>query len=228
MKKLVSLLLACMMLVSLTSAFADKVSTDIHYEAPYATTVPVIDGDADEVWANVPELVTLGEFTEDIGQGFAKVKVMWTEDALYFYATVIDWTIQTAETNQAECFGIWGSETNSDLASYALDTDWALFQSPGGTLRWYNPGGNLVDPVEGLECAYKVFEDAEEPYYTVEVKIPVLDAANPFAADRVIGLEFTVDDDADGDGSRDVFCNWLALGAYWSETAALGNVKLVK
>ncbi len=222
-KKLVSLLLACMMLVSMTSAFADKISTDIHHEAPYATAIPVIDGEADEVWANVPEIVTLGEYTPDIGQGFATVKVMWTETALYFYAVVEDWTIQTDPNNFNECFCIVGSQTNDDSDAYSLPTDFALFQSPGGILR----PTFLSAEMPAYECAYKVYADAETPHYTVEAMVPLLDAENPFTAGRVIGLEFGVDDDADGDGARDVYCNWLNLGAFWSSPAALGNVKLV-
>ncbi len=227
MKKFVSLLLTCMMLVSMTAALADKVSTDTHSYAVYATAAPEIDGVIDDMWAAAPEQWTYMEYTEDIGQAYGYTKIMWDESNLYFLGVVYDYTLDVStEITPANGVNFWVSETNCpDSATFAQPGDWHIYANPFGNSGYYI--GNVAAQEKAVIAATR-YLDAEEPYYIVELKMPLLTPDLKLAEGAFIGYDVSVDDDADGDNVRDCFCSWSFLGYYWSDTAALANVQLVK
>ncbi len=227
MKKLISLLLACMMLFAMTTAFADKISTVTDSYAIFAETAPTIDGVIDDMWADVPELWSYKEYTEDIGQAYGYTKIMWDEANLYFLAVIYDYTLDCIQPgNTANGVNFWVSETNSGAeGDFVLPGDWHIYANPFAEFNYYT--GNMEAMDKGIAKA-TINLEADEPYYIVELKMPVLTPDLKLAEGAFIGYDVSVDDDADGDGARDCYAAGYYYGTYWSAPAALGNIQLVK
>ena len=112
MKKLLSILFALSMAVSLTAAISAN-STGETSTAAYATVAPVIDGQIDEIWnhtahqtISVPE-----EYEYDITGGYTAI--LWDETGYYLLAVVEDISLTENDPEARNSVDFWFSEANT-------------------------------------------------------------------------------------------------------------------
>ena len=166
MKKLISLLLAALLVLSLTlAASAGKEPAGEYpkeyYEAVKAEGEIVIDGVMDDAYLAAPVvkidnkiMVDLLYDEADIADG--ELRILWTEDALYVFFTVNDATY-------APPYAETGWFNNVDSVWFAVDASEDLSQTncyavPRSGERYHRMNGASPD----IEVAIKNLKDGEE------------------------------------------------------------------
>ena len=135
MKKLLSILFALSMAVSLTAAISAN-STGETSTASYATVAPVIDGQIDEIWnhtahqtISVPE-----EYEYDITGGYTAI--LWDETGYYLLAVVEDISLTENDPEARNSVDFWFSEANTKTDSFSSDPgDWHFCKASDGTRK---------------------------------------------------------------------------------------------
>ncbi|WP_424768531.1 endo-1,4-beta-xylanase [Paenibacillus sp. sgz302251] len=174
---------------------------------------PVIDGDADAVWANANELETT-VWVEGTSGSTAKFKTMWDEQNLYVYAVVTDALLSDASENawEEDSVEIFVDQNNGKTTAYQADDG------------QYRINFNNVKTVGGhasqdsYTSATKVVDGVG---YVVEAAIR-LDTISPKDG-TVIGFDLQVNNDQDGSGTRDSVVNWAdPSGQSYQNTSRFG------
>ena len=223
MKKLLSILFALSMAVSLTAAISAN-STGETSTAAYATVAPVIDGQIDEIWnhtahqtISVPE-----EYEYDITGGYTAI--LWDETGYYLLAVVEDISLTENDPEARNSVDFWFSEANTKTDSFSSDPgDWHFCKASDGTECYYT----------GNEKVYSVAKSAvttSEDGYIVELYVPYLGTKAPSLGAK-IGYTVSFNDDVDNDGARDGYVFWSVTAdsdAYWEKALALPDVELVQ
>jgi hypothetical protein len=171
-------------------------------DIPFATATPVIDGELDAAWTNAPEITidrigtdtTTAGLTAGTDRGKpAKIKVLWDNDALYYYARVYDSTIGTTATDH-----------NSDSIEFFKKETWESTDTGNNWTGQYriNAAGVLTGDASASNTTrgFKLIQDGvadDEKGYVIEARITWSAAAATVAADwstggpdKEIGVEF--------------------------------------
>jgi endo-1,4-beta-xylanase len=191
-------------------------------EAVKWTTVkkgtPIIDGVEDAVWARAAEITT-DVWVEGTSGATATVKILWDDDNLYVFATVNDSLLSKASSNpwEQDSIEIFVDQNNAKTTSYQPDDgqyrvnyDNEVSFRGGASADW------LVSATRIISGGYVV--EAAVTLYDIEPQIGT-----------VIGFDFQVNDDEDGDGARDSVVTWKdPTGQSYQNTSRLGVLKFVK
>jgi hypothetical protein len=201
---------------------------------------PTIDGIEESVWAN-SSLIHIGG-NVDIS---ADVKTMWDDNNLYVLAYVSDATPYALNpvadrndtrydpTNRGnahlgehdDSFEAWINWNNDPNASY-YQTGTSPYCATHNIVDRNNVRGtNFPDFLDPERSSSAVVSDGDG--YTVEIAIPWPNSVTP-AERKQIGINFSVNDDSEGDGERNEYITWENDIAYWNTPVGLPTIELTK
>jgi len=183
--------------------------------AVYGT--PVIDGEKDEVWDKSMDIET-NTWIKGVKGAVAKIKTLWDENNLYVYAQVADELLSKSSENPSEndSVEIFIDRNNGKTEEYEPDD--AHYRINFDNEQTFGAGANA----EKIVSAVKVTEGG----YIVEAAI-AFDEIEP-ADGTLIGFDFLVNDDRNGDGTKDSIVSWNdGTGESHRNTSRFGILKLV-
>lgn len=186
------------------------------------SSAPAIDGVIDPIWGVTGELTSKNNYYDsNNGMAYGYSKIIWTEDALYLLAVITDPVMQaygTDNTINGVIFLV--SETASSQTAYGtIPGDWEIGVNPSGTPF------NAVATTLPDDYVHAVDLDETNKTYTVEIKVPN-QSDSSYSVGDIIGLNFCVRDDLDGNGvlsAGDAFCAWSVFDV---KPSLLGKVLL--
>lgn len=179
---------------------------------------PVIDGIIDALWDDANEIAT-DRWVIGSSGSTAKVRTLWDEGRLYVLAEVTDSLLskQSANVHEQDSIEIFVDQNNAATGSFELDD---------GQYRINFDNEQSVNPASksgNLDSAAKRTADG----YIVEASI-ALDKIDP-ALGKLIGFDFQVNNDQDGDGIRDSVAIWNdPTGLSWQSTSRYGVLKFAE
>lgn len=188
-------------------------------EAEFGT--PEVDGEPDAIWSTAASYHTnvwVGEHSAD--SAAAEFRTLWDDENLYIYAKVIDNLLSDAgaQPHEQDSVEIFVDQNNQKTST---------FESDDGQ---YRINFNNITSDNGHAKSNENYTSATkriEGGYTVEAAI-ALDRIQPEIG-TIIGFDFQVNDDRDGDGLRDSVATWSdPTGMSWQNTSRYGVLKLVK
>jgi hypothetical protein len=198
-------------------------------DIPFATTPPAIDGELDPVWASAPEITIdrVATDTSSLTAGTdrgkpAKIKVLWDNDALYYYARVYDSQITTAGADHlADCIEFFKHEGNWTPTTTGNAWTGQYRINAAGTLTGSSSASNTT-------AFTTTFQEGSDAGYIIEAKVTWSAAAATVAdwstggTDKEIGVEFQV---AYSIGStRNICMGWNnRFGANYQQCANAGR-----
>jgi hypothetical protein len=168
-------------------------------DVPFTATAPVIDGELDTVWttAVAPEITIDRIATDTTAAGLtaadrgkpAKIKVLWDDTALYYYAKVYDTDVTTA-----------GADHNTDNIEFFKQETWTPAATGNTWTGQYriNAAGTLTgsSTAANTTAATKKFTEGSDEGYIIEARITwsASDVASwsTGGTDKEIGVEFQV------------------------------------
>ncbi|HOT90185.1 MAG TPA: endo-1,4-beta-xylanase [Anaerolineae bacterium] len=187
---------------------------------------PVIDGIADALWADANEIST-NVWVQGAGGATAKVKTMWDDTHLYVYAVVSDSLLSKASTNpwEEDSIEVFVDQNNAKTTSYEPDdgqyrVNFDNEQSFGGMASTATfTSATFIIPADQTLLM--------EGAYIVEAAITLTQVMPQPGV--FIGFDFQVNDDADGNGTRDSVAIWNdPTGESWRNTSRLGVLQFVE
>ncbi len=231
MKKLISILLSIVLVLSFVSVFAEEAAEEVSVlesDTPMAVEdmphvfygTAVIDGKKDEAYTEEAQIFANkpidGTLIEDGTRGY--VWLCWDYEALYVYAEMEDkdpsWEKAADEylKDSFECF------VDADMSrSVVNDTNDAQYRT---AIDGKNSQGLLAPTV--FESA-AVYEEGSGRY-SVEIKCPWFDILP--AEDSIVGFEVQVND-GNAEGKRQSVVKWYDdTGSSWERTTNYGSIIL--
>jgi endo-1,4-beta-xylanase len=201
-----------------TSKFGTLTLVGAVKSAVAAKGTPVIDGIQDAAWGNAAEITT-NTWVQGTSGATARVKTLWDSGHLYIFAIVADTLLSKASANpwEQDSIEVFVDQNNGKTASYQADdgqyrVNYANEQSYGGaasantfvTATQIVPGG-----------------------YVVEAAI-TLNAIQPQTG-TLIGFDFQVNDDGQGNGIRSSVVTWNdPTGQSYQNTSRFGVLLFAK
>lgn len=201
-----------------TSQFGTLTFTSASNMTTAVAGTPVIDAEEDAVWANATETATDIWVAGNSG-ATATVKTLWDSQYLYVYAVVTDTLLSDASRNawEQDSFEVFIDQNNAKTTSYEADD--GQFRVNFNNVQSYN--GNAK--VELITSATKIVPGG----YVVELAIK-FDAITPQEG-MLIGFDFQVNNDENGDGVRDSISKWNdPTDNSYMNTARFGLLQFVK
>jgi endo-1,4-beta-xylanase len=180
--------------------------------------VPVIDAEEDAVWATANEIST-DVWALGSSGATAKVKTLWDSKHLYVYAVVTDSLLSKASNNayEQDSIEVFIDQNNAKTRTYQADD--AQYRINFDNEQSFNGGAKA----ELIQSATKIIDGG----YIVELAI-ILDAVPPVEGGR-IGFDFQVNNDENGDGSRDSIAKWHdPTNESYQNTSGFGLLEFVK
>jgi endo-1,4-beta-xylanase len=179
---------------------------------------PEIDGEMDAIWANAAEINTNIWVAGKAGSQ-ATVRTMWDDGYLYVYAHVVDSQLSKASVNayEQDSLEIFVDQNNGQTDSYEADD--GQFRVNYTNEQSYNG----VASAGNFTTATKVVSDG----YIVEAALKL----NPdlIKSGAKIGYDIQVNNDEDGDGTRDSVSIWNdPTGFSYQNTVNFGTLELVE
>ena len=184
--------------------------------APFGT--PVIDGEEDPAWAQA-EAVTTGAWVMGTSGATATVRTLWDNEYLYVYAVVTDTLLSKAAANpwEQDSIEVYVDQNNGKTVDYQADDG----QYRVNFDNEHSFGGAATE--DRITSATRIIPTG----YVVELAIK-FDAVVP-AEGGLIGFDFQVNSDEDGDGARDAVVTWNdPTGQSYLNTSRLGVLKFGK
>lgn len=187
--------------------------TKIYY-APVGT--PDIDGEIDEVWS-LAETAHTDVWVIGNSGATAEVKVLWDSEHLYVLADVTDPLLSDAasaahEQDSIEIF----LDQNHERTTYYQGDD-GQYRVNFRNVQTYNGRASA----DNFITAARITEDG----YLIEAAIKFDE--NVAVSHRALGFDLQVNDDANGDGTRDSVSIWNdRSGDSWQNTANYGILVL--
>lgn len=193
-----------------------------------SSDAPTIDAKIEKIWETVPAFYAKNVHKDNSNDTFvedpAYLKVMWSEEGMYFLGHVYDSNVVSLDR-----FNIWFSEVYTDkegeYSSDAKDGNYAICINPRGENLLYTN----MDVSQYWTAAARETQEG----YIVEIFVPRLGEV-PLSADNLIGLDLSVDyysldyyEVNDGTPKRDFYTNWWGEGHYWSNVGALKPMQLL-
>jgi GH35 family endo-1,4-beta-xylanase/peptidoglycan/xylan/chitin deacetylase (PgdA/CDA1 family) len=176
---------------------------------------PIIDGSIDAVWSNV-EANETGVWVSGTSGSTAKFKTLWAENKLYVLAEVTDNLLSKASSDayQQDSVEIFIDQDNAKNSYYESD-DYQIRINFDNEVS-YNPS-----ELSGFKSATSKTTTG----YIVEAEIPLTAVATEEG--RVLGFDLQVNNDEDGDGSRDSVSIWCDPTGYsYKDVSSFGNIIL--
>ncbi len=184
-----------------------------------APGTPVIDGDEDAVWATAPEIATDVWVLGNSG-ATAKVRLLWDKGHLYAYAVVTDSLLSKASRNvwEQDSVEVFLDQNNAKSASYEPDD--GQYRVNFDNEQSYN---GAAASAETFKTATRVVPGG----YVVELMVTLTSVE---AQDGVlVGFDFQVNNDENGDGVRDSVAMWNdPTGQSYQNTSRIGVLLLTK
>ncbi|MBN2503578.1 MAG: endo-1,4-beta-xylanase [Anaerolineales bacterium] len=158
---------------------------------------PVIDAEEDEIWADANVETTTVWVLGGSGS-IAEVRTLWDSDNLYVYAEVTDALLSNASANEYEqdSLEVYVDQNNGKTTSYEPDD--GQYRISYENVHSFGGFGSE----ERITSATRITDTG----YVVELAIH-LDAITPEPG-MIIGYDFQVNNDEDGDGARDSVVTW--------------------
>jgi endo-1,4-beta-xylanase len=183
------------------------------------TGTPVIDAVEDAIWAGANEIST-DVWVEGSSGATAKIKTLWDATHLYVYAVVSDTLLSKVSSNawEQDSIEVFVDQNNAKTSSYQDDdgqyrVNFDNEQSFRGTAA----------STATLTSATRVITGG----YVVELAVTLNHF--PPQADGLIGFDFQVNNDEDGDGVRDSVAIWNdPTGQSYQNTSRLGVLVFVE
>ena len=175
-----------------TLTFAEAVALTVAVQG-----TPVIDGVEDAVWATANEIST-DVWVMGSSGATAKVRTLWDDQYLYVYAVVTDTKLSKAATNtyEQDSIEVFLDQNNAKTTSYQADD--AQYRINFANEQSFNGDAKA----ELIKSATRIVPGG----YIVELRIK-LDYVVPAVGVR-IGFDFQVNNDEDGNGTRDSIAKW--------------------
>ncbi|MDQ0252967.1 GH35 family endo-1,4-beta-xylanase [Evansella vedderi] len=183
-------------------------------EAFYGT--PVIDAELDDVWQDALEIYT-GTWVEGSDGATATVRTLWDEEYLYVFAEVSDPLLSKASGNvwEQDSVEIFIDQNNAKTEYYQSDD--GQFRVNFANEQSYNGFASAST----FETATRLTDEG----YIVEAAIKFTEI-DPTEG-TIIGFDFQVNDDANGNGSRDSVAIWNdPTGQSFQNTSRFGVLRL--
>jgi endo-1,4-beta-xylanase len=182
---------------------------------------PVIDGEADDLWADANEIST-DIITAGKNPASAKVKTLWDENYLYVLATVKDSNLSDKSENPWEQDSIEFFIDENNGRTVEFEADDAQYRVNFNNVQSF--GANCVED-RYVTVTKSVYEGETVVGYLVEAAVPFKSAK---VAGQILGFDVQVNDDSNADGVRDGMSNWNdASGVGYKNTESFGLLKLV-
>lgn len=188
--------------------------------APLSTVAvkgtPSIDGQIDDVW-NSANVIETNQWVLGTSGATAKVRTLWDEKNLYVLMEVKDSLLSKESENahEQDSVEIFIDLNNGKTSTYEEDD--AQYRINFDNEASFNPGSK--EPL--LTSATSITSDG----YIVEAAI-AWDGVTPFSG-MVIGFDAQVNNDEDGDGTRDSVAIWNDVsGNSWQNVSGLGMLRL--
>ncbi|HEX7057695.1 MAG TPA: endo-1,4-beta-xylanase [Bacilli bacterium] len=201
-------------------------SLTLSKELAFTTAVygnAVVDGlDNEPDWSRA-NTITTGTWIQGASGSTAKVKIMWGNNQLYLFAYVTDKQLSDASSNPWEQDSIeaFVDQNNGKTATY--ENDDGQYRVNYKNVQTYN--GHAA--ADNFQTAAKVVYDGNHVAigYNVEAAIK-LDTISPEPGD-LIGFDFQVNNDENGDGIRDSVVIWNdPTGLSYQNTGKWGVLEL--
>ncbi|HEY9061796.1 MAG TPA: endo-1,4-beta-xylanase [Pseudobacteroides sp.] len=174
---------------------------------------PVIDGSVDGIWNEVQANST-DVWVSGTSGATAKFKTLWADGKLYVLADVTDSLLSKTSTDayQQDSVEIFIDQDNAKNTYYESD-DYQIRINFDNEVS-YNPG-----ELTGFKSATSKTETG----YIVEAEIPLKAAEEG----KVMGFDLQVNNDQDGDGTRDSVSIWCdPTGFSYKDVSNFGNIIL--
>ncbi|MFN8436044.1 MAG: glycoside hydrolase family 11 protein [Cytophagales bacterium] len=194
----------------------------------YKVTSPVaIDGSIDDVWSNAlvapmnaTKLLT-GTVTNTTDlSGYAKL--LWDNTNLYFLANVTDANKINDSQNvyDDDAVELYIDPDNTKATAYdANDIQYSFGWNDGTTI--------VTIPSTGSKTNVSYVALSTSTGYIVEAKIPWTTLSTTASANKVLGIDFMINDDDDS-GTRDGKLSWnAATDQAWTDASLFGTGKLL-
>ncbi|MGG3509318.1 endo-1,4-beta-xylanase [Paenibacillus lautus] len=185
-------------------------------QARYGT--PKVDGELDGIWKDAGELAT-NVWVEGISGATATFRTLWDENHLYVYAVISDSLLSDASSNvwEQDSVEIFVDQNNGKTDVYEEDD--GQYRINFNNVRSF--GGHAGE--DNFTSAAKVIDGG----YVVEAAIG-LDKIKPQKG-TVIGFDLQVNNDEDGQGTRDSVAIWSdPTGQSYQNTTRFGVLEFTK
>lgn len=189
------------------------------YKTPVAITV---DGTADAIWANASVLPAsaakvLSGTVSNAADLSGTFKALWDNTYLYILADVTDDTQKNDSQNSYDddCIEVYVDADNAKASTYdANDVQYSFGWNDGTTI------GSIPSSYSKTGVSYVAVDKTGG--YIVEARIPWTTLQLTPALDKVIGIDFMINDDDDGTG-RDSKIAWTAAtDDAWQDASLFG------
>ncbi|MBN1888301.1 MAG: endo-1,4-beta-xylanase [Thermoflexales bacterium] len=179
---------------------------------------PVIDANEDTLWIDAAEISTDVWVSGDSGST-AKVRTLWDSTHLYIYAVVSDSLLSKASSNPWEQDSIEAFVDQNNAKTVSYEADDGQFRINFDNEQSFR---GTAASTATLESATRVVPGG----YIVEMAIALNDF--PPQVGGLIGFDFQVNNDQDGDGDRDSVALWNdPTGQSYQNTSRLGVLQFV-
>ncbi|MBN1813374.1 MAG: endo-1,4-beta-xylanase [Anaerolineae bacterium] len=192
---------------------------------------PVIDAIKDPVWDGADEIST-DVWVEGTSGSTATVKTLWDSEHLYVYAVVNDSLLSKVSSNawEQDSIEVFVDQNNAKTTSYQADdgqfrVNFVNEQSFRGTAA----STATLTSATRIITTTSVVSPSEviTTGYVVELAVTLNDV--PPQQGGVIGFDFQVNNDEDGDGVRDSVAIWNdPTGQSYQNTSRLGVLTFFK
>ncbi len=202
-----------------TSKFGTLIFTPAAQVTAARPGTPVIDAEEDAVWANADEIATDIWVVGSSG-ATAKVKTLWDSQHLYVYATVTDSLLSKASGNtwEQDSIEVFIDQNNAKTSTYQPDD--GQFRVNYDNEQSYN---GAAASVETITSATRIIPGG----YVIELAITLTGVTPQDGV--VIGFDFQVNNDEDGNGVRDSVAIWNdPTGQSYQNTSRIGLLQFVK
>ncbi|MBP5667253.1 MAG: T9SS type A sorting domain-containing protein [Salinivirgaceae bacterium] len=187
---------------------------------------PVIDGVADNIWANAGKLYANNVLVGAGGNGSdncsGSVQLLWDDNKIYALCTVTDDQLvhNGGDVYEDDNVELYFDSNNSKGSSYDSDDVQFSFNYDSKTIATIPSGYNS----NGIDFVVLPTNTG----YNVEASIPWSNIkCNDLKSDMLIGFEFMINDDDNG-GSRDNKISWNATSDNaWQSAFSFGTIKIV-
>jgi endo-1,4-beta-xylanase len=201
-----------------TSKFGTLTLIDAVKLALAGRGTPVVDGVEDAAWRNA-DSITTRTWVEGTSGATARIKTLWDSGHLYIFAKVTDLLLSDASSNpwEEDSIEVFVDQNNAKTVGYQADdgqyrVNYLNVQSFGGAAS-----------ADKFRTATRIVPGG----YVVEAAI-ALDAIQPRNG-TLIGFDFQVNDDGQGNGTRTSVVTWNdPTGQSYQNTSRLGVLQLTR
>lgn len=177
---------------------------------------PIIDGTVDDIWTDATD-IDVNTFSVGAQGAVGNAKMLWDENYLYILMDVKDNLLSKAASNtyDQDSVEVFIDEDNAKTPTYELgDVQYRVNFDNERSI-------NGATDTDSFISATQITEEG----YILEFALP--HRLSPFRSNQLLGLDFQINDDSDGDGSRNNIANWNDLtGMGWTSTEGYGLLRL--